>query len=209
MTQVWLELLKVAPGVVTAVTAIFGLGVARAGLQKWRTETIGKRKAELAEQALVGVYEARDVFTYVRSRALFGDEGKSRKADETESDKQKRQRDVYFVPVERLNREKEVFAKLQAVRYAFEAHFGPEGVVPFGLIHKVHVEIMSAAQILIEITPDERLDGGRGDDGESDLRNVLGWGPRPRPDELDLKIDEAVALMEAVCRPVLSDRLRS
>ena len=49
----------------TAVAACFGVYLGFQGLEKWRDETIGKRKTELAEQALVAFYEARDVLGWV------------------------------------------------------------------------------------------------------------------------------------------------
>src|SRR5438309_2262342 len=44
-----------------------------------------KRRVELAEQALVAVYEARDVFVSVRSRGIFRGEGDSRRTADGES----------------------------------------------------------------------------------------------------------------------------
>jgi hypothetical protein len=38
--------------------------VAIRGLSAWRQQMIGKRKAELAEQVLVGFYAARDTLKY-------------------------------------------------------------------------------------------------------------------------------------------------
>ena len=46
--SLWVELLRAIPSIVTAATAIVGVIIAKAGLEKWRKETIGKRKAELA-----------------------------------------------------------------------------------------------------------------------------------------------------------------
>jgi hypothetical protein len=35
--------------------------LAKAGLEKWRRETIGKRKVELAKEVLADFYQARDI----------------------------------------------------------------------------------------------------------------------------------------------------
>ena len=40
---------------------------AKAGLDKWRRETIGKRKAEVAEETLTALYEAREIIESVRA----------------------------------------------------------------------------------------------------------------------------------------------
>ncbi len=53
------ELVKVLGAVATACAAWFAAYTAYRGLQKWRDETLGKRKTELAEQVLASFYEAR------------------------------------------------------------------------------------------------------------------------------------------------------
>jgi|SRR5579871_2813644 len=195
------ELAKAAPGIVTAATAIWGVLIARAGLKTWHVETIGKRKTELAEQALIDVYQARDVFRWVRARAIFGGEGESRQASTVEDEKTKSRRNTYFVPIERLRREKELFARLQSQRYAFAAYFGDQGAKPFDDLRSVHVKISTAASVLIDLVQE---DDGRPTPDEIVLRNELGWGPRPRPDEIDKTIESAVAAIERICRPILS-----
>src|SRR5208282_3081313 len=120
----WIELVKAIPSVVTAATAVFGVYIAKAGLNRWRIETVGKRKAELAEQALTAFYEARDVFVWVRSRAGFGGEGSTRTSNDGESKAQLEKRNTYYIPIERLTHDKELFARLHSLRYAFAAHFG-------------------------------------------------------------------------------------
>src|ERR1700730_11838477 len=67
----WVELLKALPSIVTAGTAIFGVLLAKAGLEKWRRETIGKRKIEVAEEVLADFYQARDIINEARA-AMIG-----------------------------------------------------------------------------------------------------------------------------------------
>ncbi len=202
--SIYLELIKSLPSVVTAITAIVGVWIGARGLRKWRDETIGKRKAELAEQALVSFYEAGDAFNWARSRGLFGSEGETRKASESESDEVKTKRNTYFVPIERLHREKELFARLNAQRYTFAAYFGREGIKPFEAIMSIHNEIMLAASVLIEVTIDHMTRAL--EEQEIPLRNILGWGPASRPDEIDKKISDAVNQIELLCRPILETK---
>jgi hypothetical protein len=204
-TSGWIELAKALPSIVTAITAVVGVSIARAGLDKWRIETVGKRKAELAEQALTAAYEVRDVFVWVRSRGIFGGEGSSRKPAENESKTQQEKRNTYFIPIERLTREKELFARLQSLRYAFAAHFGEPGIAPFQAIWGAHNDIMTAASVLIQITFDHDDDSAFRGSAEPFL-NTLGWGPAARPDEIERKIETAVRDIEALCRPVLSGK---
>jgi hypothetical protein len=200
----WVELVKAAPSVVTAITAIYGLGIAKAGLDKWRVETVGKRKAELAEQALIAFYEARDVFVSVRSRGIFGGEGNSRTPAAGESETQQQKRNTYFIPIERLTREKVLFAQLQTLRYAFAAHFGESSSEPFAAIYSVHTEIMASASVLIQITHDDDDKGHAFERSAESLLNSIGWGRVARPDDIDRKIEKAVQDIERICRPVLT-----
>ncbi len=160
-----------------------------------------KRKVELAEQALIAFYEARDVFVLVRSRGIFGGEGSSRTPAAGESETQQEKRNTYFIPLERMTREKALFARLQSLRYAFAAHFGEASSEAFTAIWSVHNEIMTSASVLIQITEDN----GRALSGRAEpLLNTLGWGFADRPDDIDRKIDKALLDIGKICRPVLT-----
>lgn len=160
-----------------------------------------KRRTEIAEQALTAFYEARDVFVLARSRGIFGGEGTSRTPAEGESKSQQERRNTYFVPIERLTRDKELFARLQSIRYKFAAYFGEPAVQPFSAVMEIHNDIMSSASVLIEITHDD--DFHPIGPSEEPLRNALGWGPASRPDDTDRKMDKAISDMENICRPIL------
>jgi len=204
----WIEIGHVTTAVAPAFTAgaaCAGAWIGWLGLKKWRAETVGKRKTELAEQALIAFYEARDVFVWVRSRGIFGGEGGSRTPTENESKNQQEKRNTYFTPIERLTREKGLFARLQSLRYAFAAHFGESAMAAFTAIHEVHSEITTSASILIQITPDDDDDHAFHKSAEP-LLNKIGWGPAARPDEIDRKIEKAVQDIEALCRPLLKEK---
>jgi hypothetical protein len=201
----WVEAGEIAKAIApmfTAGAACFGAWIAWHGLEKWRIEMVGKRKADLAEQALTAAYEARDVFVVARSRGFLGGEGDSRKERPGEGEAQQKMRNTYFIPIERLTREKELFARLQSLRYAFAAHFGDHAMSPFDEIRQVRAEIISSASILIEITANDgrilHLGGGEA------LLNVLGWGPAERPDDIDRKIEKAFQDIKSLCHPVLT-----
>lgn len=162
-----------------------------------------KRRTELAEQALTAFYEAREVFVWVRTRAMFVGEGSSRTPAAEESPTQQERRNTYFIPIERLTHQKELFAKLQTLRYAFAAHFGETATEPFKAILGAHNEIQSAASVLIQIARGDDPSGSFERDAPP-LLNILGWGTAHRPDDIDLKIEKAVQDIEKLCRPALS-----
>jgi hypothetical protein len=195
---------QIAPLIQAVVVLVTG-GVAVRGLSAWRDQMIAKRKAELAEEVLTSFYKARDVFIWVRTAVSFGSEGESRKAGETETDQVRSARNFYFIPIERLSHERELFAKLHAQRYAFRAYFGDESSKPFETLWRAHTKVMSTAGTLIELAK-------FGDAHDSvvrsrtDLLNDLGWGMRERPDQMDQELDSAVAAIEGFCRPILEGR---
>jgi hypothetical protein len=168
-----------------------------------------KRLSELAEQALVSFNQVEKVFRWVRSPGMMNGEGESRPADANESAHLKKTRDLFFIPIERMRQEKELFSTIQVLRPAFEAHFGPDAGKPFDEISQVFNEITSAAYTLIDATrfasPPPPLAIAPGwQPGNETLRNTLGWGPRPRPDDIDRRIEVAVEKIAALCRPVLA-----
>lgn len=202
----WIELgeiLKVAGSLATGGAACVGAYVAFRGLRKWQEETIGKRRAEVAEQALSGFLQIRRVFDTVRSKGIRINEGTSRSPEPNESPELKRERDRYFVPLERLANEHERFANLDKIRYVFEALFGKDAAKPFNVIDEIYGEIASSAEILIQMA----LANPTRQDRENDmpLRNGIGWGKRP--DQIDLKLDDALKSIENTCRPVLAERV--
>jgi hypothetical protein len=162
-----------------------------------------KRKTELAEQALTAFYEARDVFNWVRSRGIFGAEGSSRTPAPGETATQQEKRNTYFIPIERLTREKTLFAKIQSLRYAFAAQFGESAIEPFTAVSGIHNQIQSAASVLIQITRGDDFQGAF-EQSAPPLLDSLGWGMVERPDDIDRRIERAVQDIEELCRPVLS-----
>jgi hypothetical protein len=200
------EILKVAGAVATGIAACVGAYVAFRGLRKWQEETIGKRRAEVAEQVLSDFLQARKVFDAVRARGLRINEGASRSPPH-ETPELKQARDRYFVPIERLSQERELFRSLAKNRYIFEAYFGKDSAKPFELIDDVFHEIAVSAEILIQMASSNPSRQDRED--EMPLRNSLGWGSRKRPDDIDRKLDDALKTIENVCRPVLAERVHS
>lgn len=112
---------------------------------------IWRRRYEIAEQVLTAAYEARDILNWARTPVRMSGEGETRQPAENESDALRNRRNSYFVPIERLTRQAQPFAKLQTLMYAAGSHFGPEAIKPIEEIGQVHAEIMSTAGILIEI----------------------------------------------------------
>jgi len=166
-----------------------------------------KRRSELAEQALIRFNEVQKVFLWVRNRGSFGSEGESRTPEPGEDERVKQKRNTYFIPIERLNREKELFSALQTLRPPFEAHFGPEAGIPFKEISDIYNAIIAAASTMMEVakfpSPPPSPFGGQ-EVPHASVLNTMGWGPQNRPDDIDRRIDAAVEAIRTLCDPVLA-----
>lgn len=209
---VWIEYLKSLASILASMATMVGVAIAAYSLDRWQKEVIGKRKAELATQALITFDEVRDVFRAVRSPNFLGERQlSSRPRNEVETKAQQETRDCFYMAIERLNNEKDVFTRLQSLQYTFPAQFGEATRKPFQTIRGVRDDILLAAEVLIDITPEDPKDY----DGHANFRrnaesprNTLGWGTAKRPDEIDRKISDAFSEIEALCRPVLDGRPR-
>jgi hypothetical protein len=175
-----------------------GLGgwAALRGVNAWRAETVGRRKAELAEEVLAQFYQAKDALTW--ARLPFGDTAAQTPVAEGGG----RGAEAMAAPIERLNQASQVFSALQASRYRFMAYFGEEAAKPFEELRKVHNEVMEAAAQLIR-----GQDKARSADNDADRqqwRNTIGWGPHEQ-DRLAERLEHAVRAIERICRPLIEE----
>jgi hypothetical protein len=198
----WLEFVRIVPSIVTAVTAIYGVRIGIQGLNKWRAETIGKRKAELAEEVLADFYEARDVINAARSPGGFGHEGATRPKAEWETEDDTRMLNAYFRTMERLRNKEEFFARLHARRYRFMAHFGTEAGEPYDDFHKIYARIVVAVRMLISTY--EQRDRGSLPQNRKVWEASIGWVPLDE-DKIPAQLDALVFAIEKICRPAIQE----
>lgn len=199
------------------VAAVANVGIAGAaicaaalgyrGLNAWRTETIGKRKAELAEQVLADFYEARDIFQFVRQPFTFSNEGATRQKDDGETAADTQRLNTYFAISERLLKRNDFFANLLSRRYRFLALFGhgSEQNRPYDELFKIRTEVMGAVSMLMasykqsrsgEPPPDRKL--------REKWESAIGWGD-PENDPVARRLNDIVEAVEKTCRPAIED----
>ena len=136
-------------GLINAAAVIFAALIARWGVKSWRKERVDTRRAELTEEALILMYRAFDVFDHIRSPFSFANEGASRvPQDSNETDNQKRERDSYYVPIERIDNQNEFFLKVVDIRPVFKTIFGESSAEPFDVILNIKHKIMVSASML-------------------------------------------------------------
>jgi hypothetical protein len=185
-----------AAGTAMAGFATFMAGwAAIRGVDAWRSEIVGRRKAELAEDVLAQFYRARDVLSWARlpDRPLeLAPQG----------DDRDRRHQSQASPIERLTQESALFSELQASRYRFMAYFGEDAAHPFEEMRAIHHEVMSSAEALIrdanELAPD--TDRDRWED-------AIGWVD-DGDDPLARRLAETIAAVEHVCRPLITEQHR-
>lgn len=173
-----------------AVAAVF----AAWSVNSWRRETIGKRKTEVAEQAIVAASRVQSALSYVRSPLGHSGEGKTRQKEEGENEKYSDDRDQAFVPIERLNKFKDDFSQLGSARILCGAYFGKGSMRPFDDLFKVRSEIIRSAQMMMLQV--RRHKGGVGQFDQK-LEDVIWW--HGEDDEISKRINKAVLEIENLC----------
>ncbi len=204
------SLVDIICAVIYAIATCFAAGVGIWGVRSWRIEFRGKRQIELAEDALELFYNTGDAITAVRYPISDEGEGSTRKAEEKETEDEKKYRDRAHVAYERLKEHKETFNKLYAMRYRFMARIGKDKAKPFEQIHKIVSEILVAAQMLPHLwvkqqrrhTPKttERLQGS------VDRLEAIFWYSGSE-DNINKRVAKAIADIEQTCKSILAEKM--
>ncbi|HEY1559954.1 MAG TPA: hypothetical protein VG227_03025 [Caulobacteraceae bacterium] len=181
----------------TGIGAGLGGWAALRGVNAWRIESLGRRKAELAEEVLAQFYRAKDALIWARLPA-DGD-GAERQVG---SAAPARGATAMAAPVERLNQASQVFSELQASRYRFMAYFGEDAARPFEDLRRVHNEVVEAASRLIRGQGQTLSDQDAADHAQ--WRTTIGWGSQEQ-DQLAGRLEHAVRAIERICRPLIEE----
>ena len=178
---------------------IVAAGAATWGFNTWRAQMAGKRKFELAEDALTAFYEFEGVIKFVRSPWTKSNEGKDRPEREGESEGVARIRDSYFAPMQRLSNREELFARIRTLRLKFRTYFGEEAEDAFQTAHTIPNEIMIAVHMLIDSVDDPEI--LTSDPMYQEWKSTI-W-QHNNEDEIQQRINDAIELIETLCKPIL------
>ena len=200
LTPAWLQAIG---SVVTGLGAGLGGWAALRGVNAWRIEALGRRKAELAEEVLAQFYRARDALIWARLPA----EGARTDVSAHDGDQAAaRDATAMAAPIERLNQASQIFSELQASRYRFMAYFGEEAAKPFDELRKMHKEVLDAADSLARA--DQPGDGASHADRAA-WSAVIGRGAASQEDELAARLDRTIREIERICRPLIDEGRRA
>ncbi|HJW42621.1 MAG TPA: hypothetical protein VJ476_15505 [Rhizomicrobium sp.] len=182
----------VEAGAVTAAAALTFLT-----LNTWRIQNRGKRKAEIAEQAMMDFYDAVERLSLMRRR-LVGDE------EATQLLTFEKKRSPYYNKYLLVGDPRgSLISTIGQRRALFRIYFGATAVAPFDKLTNLAIELRNAGQALFT--------GSNAVEGDEGVRRLallseLGWADAPRPDAMDRAIGSAFAELEALCKPILDGR---
>ena len=172
---------------VQSVSIIFASLVASAaviyGVKTWRREYIGKRRIELAEEVLVLFYEARDVISDIRNPFSYPGEAETRNSPDNEPLRDKIINDRIYLFYKRYYQRRELFAKIESIKYRYMAQFGEDSAKPFQDLSAILGDMWGSALWLADYLKDASL---------SELQN---------PQEIQRRQDE-ISKHEAVLRRI-------
>lgn len=154
-----------------ALAAVTGAVVVVLGYRKWKPESIGKRKIELAEQMLADFHQARDVIDYARTPTGVSIESDQRKPARGETSDERRKKNAYFRTFQRLKAYEDLFARLQTRKYQAVAHFGNGARNQIEAIGEIHARVLAASGNLSRYY---RSDGDLPDSWD-EWERTIGW----------------------------------
>lgn len=177
------------------------------GFDSWRREHTGKRRIELAEEALALFYEARDAIAQTRNPGSFSDETKDVTRGEGESEEQFQARKNASIVFVRYNAHKELFGKIYALRYRFMAQIGSASAKPFDDLHTVVSEIFLAARMLARLwsrayhpsSPEAMAKHN----ANVEKYEAVFWSGMADDDKITQSVNVAISDLEATCRKVI------
>ncbi len=187
---------------IASITAIYGI-------TSWRREAKWKRKYELAEEVLSLFYECKEKISIIRSTIGYVGEGRTRKRFENEKPEETEIMDSAYVFIERYEREKEPFLKLQTLKFRFIAVFGKRANEPFDEIRKIINEIMSAANRLgsrywkdqsRRNFTDQQFDRHLAE--MKKYENIV-WASFEEDDDIEKKVNACIKKIETYCLDIM------
>jgi hypothetical protein len=196
------EVIKAVAPVFTAGAACTAAWIGWRGLEKWRSETLGKRQAEIAEATLAHVYEMEEILRSARGPFVAAHEMAKKEgiADEIATN-------ANFAPEARLLGHQDFFGRFRSQKYVFAAVFGREAAEPVDGLWRCRMEINWAVDDLIRNKKILEVDA----EHRAILKEqrAIAFRPSKREDDaLGKRISEHVTNIEKTCRPAIEARAK-
>jgi len=192
-----------APAVITGIRDLVVAGAAFStatvgwkALNKWRDETVGKRRLEVAEDTLSAFYQIQEVIYDARSPMIWASEMVKEEGvpDEVVGNSA-------YGPVRRLRQSFEHIRDLRTRRHRFAALFGRETTKPWDEIEAVLNEINAASEAVLMLRGEHIPATDPHAKFYQEQRRVL--ARQMDDDPITPRVDAAVKEIEAICRPII------
>lgn len=183
---------------VVAGAAVSTAVVGWKALTKWRDETVGKRRLEVAEETLSAFYQVQEIIYDARSPMIWASEMVKEEGvpDEVVSNSA-------YGPVRRLHQSFEHIRDLRTKRHRFAALFGREATKPWDEIEAVLNEIHAASEAVLSLRGEHIPAKDPHAKFYQEQRQIL--ARQTKDDPITPRVDAAVKEIEAICRPIIRD----
>jgi hypothetical protein len=203
------EIIKAVASVLTVGVASTAAWIAWRGLEKWRFETTGKRRAEIAEATLAHAYEMQEILRSARSPTILPHE-----AVKNEGVPDEIVTNPNYVPEARLLAYQEFFGRFRSQKYVFVAVFGAEAAEPLDELWRIRMEISQAVDVLLlheKLSKEDESVRAYWDEKHAIAfsprgYSIKGGGFSKDHDPLGSRIFEQVYKLEKICRPAIEAR---
>ena len=196
------EIIKAVAPVFTAGAACTGAWIGWRGLEKWRTEALGKRQAEIGEATLASAYEMEEILRSARGPLVLAHE-----MDRKEGVPDEIATSAHFAPEARLLQHQDFFGRFRSQKHAFAAVFGRDAAKPIDDLWFCRVEINRAVDDLIR--NEEMSKGNANERALWSTWHAIAFRPSNSDDDaLGKRATEYVAAIEAICRPAIEARAK-
>lgn len=211
----WVDIVSALSSAVVAIAAVLAAIFAARGLSAWRSELVGRRKYELAEQVLLVLSEFTEIMSYIRHPASSGSEHAQIEQQEGESAEDFQIRRTYSIAVLRYHKHGDYFANLRALKFKARVILGKEFERPLeralGLVSEVlsaaHTAHLFARQFDLQARRSESRGMRPGDvDWATKLheKEDIYWGVGGDNDKISVRVKEIVTEAEEIYRVVLA-----
>lgn len=130
------------------VAVIAGAGAAIFGINAWKRETLWRKHSDLAEKALLSVYEMETAINAVRSPFSSNIEYEGREREEGETPHEKSARDRAYVVFTRLQKHNDVYGEMRTIKQRCRVMFGDSYTKIFDDLWAIIVDINVTTEML-------------------------------------------------------------
>jgi len=197
-----MDILRSLSIIIVAFVAVYSINA-------WRRELKGQRELDVSEQALALIYECKDNLQFIRGPFSFSGEGQTRKRRPDETKDESKAFDQAYVLIERYEKVRDSFIKLQSMKYKFMAIFGKETAEPFNEVNRIMNELFLAAKRLGERYWNPKYQAKSLSDPKWE-KKILEYEAKfysgEEPDTIAERMDNVVGRIEGICSKIIQGK---